>query len=250
MNFIEIKDVVKRYSGHTALDGVTISVPKGCIYGLLGPNGAGKTSLIRIINRITRQDSDEVLLDGRPIVDDDVARIGYLPEDRKRDGIIADLSVRENIILADGTFSKDTDSPQTYHRDIHYLQVPLLARLALGKEHKGAMGYLILGPQVGWMLGDNAVHSESWTPLDRINGRNEQYDLAIKNRFDYGITGGLGCELNPSAGHFLVEGRYYFGLANIFGASKADAFSRSANGAIVGKVTYLLPAIKKKKNAH
>lgn len=162
----------------------------------------------------------------------------------------ANLGWRENIILADGTFSNDTDSPQTYHRDIHYLQVPLLARLALGKEHKGAMGYLVLGPQVGWMLGDNAVHSDAWTPLDRINGRNEQYDLAIKNRFDYGITGGLGCELNTSAGHFLVEGRYYFGLANIFGASKADAFSRSANGAIVGKVTYLLPAIKKKKNAH
>ncbi|MBQ0119567.1 MAG: ATP-binding cassette domain-containing protein [Bacteroidales bacterium] len=95
MNFIEIKDVVKRYSGHTALDGVTISVPKGCIYGLLGPNGAGKTSLIRIINRITRQDSGEVLLDGRPIVDDDVTRIGYLPEER---GLYKKMKVLDQIV--------------------------------------------------------------------------------------------------------------------------------------------------------
>lgn len=95
MNYIEIKDVVKRYSGHTALDGVSLSVPKGCIYGLLGPNGAGKTSLIRIINRITHQDSGEVLLDGRPIVDDDVTTIGYLPEER---GLYKKMKVLDQIV--------------------------------------------------------------------------------------------------------------------------------------------------------
>lgn len=95
MDFIEIKDVVKRYQGHTALAGVSLSVPQGCIYGLLGPNGAGKTSLIRIINRITHQDSGEVLLSGRPIVDDDVTRIGYLPEER---GLYKKMKVREQIV--------------------------------------------------------------------------------------------------------------------------------------------------------
>ncbi|MCQ2287859.1 MAG: ATP-binding cassette domain-containing protein [Muribaculaceae bacterium] len=95
MDFIEIKDVVKRYSGHTALDGVSMNVPQGCIYGLLGPNGAGKTSLIRIINRITHQDSGEVLLDGRPIVDDDVTRIGYLPEER---GLYKKMKVMDQIV--------------------------------------------------------------------------------------------------------------------------------------------------------
>lgn len=95
MNFIEIKDVVKRYSGHTALDGVSLDVPRGCIYGLLGPNGAGKTSLIRIINRITRQDSGEVLIDGRHITDDDVTRIGYLPEER---GLYKKMKVRDQIV--------------------------------------------------------------------------------------------------------------------------------------------------------
>lgn len=80
MNHIEVKDVVKQYDGHVALDHVSLNVPQGCIYGLLGPNGAGKTSLIRIINMITRQDSGEVLLEGHDMVADDVQNIGYLPK--------------------------------------------------------------------------------------------------------------------------------------------------------------------------
>ena len=94
-NFIEIRDVVKQYDGHLALDHVSMNVPQGCIYGLLGPNGAGKTSLIRIINRITHQDSGEVLLDGRAITDDDVAHIGYLPEER---GLYKKMKVGEQIV--------------------------------------------------------------------------------------------------------------------------------------------------------
>ena len=82
MAFIEINDVVKQYKGHMALNHVSLSVPQGCIYGLLGPNGAGKTTLIRIINMITAPDSGTVMLDGKPITAEDVAKIGYLPEER------------------------------------------------------------------------------------------------------------------------------------------------------------------------
>lgn len=95
MSFIEINDVVKQYSGHKALDHVSMSVPEGCIYGLLGPNGAGKTTLIRIINRITHQDSGEVMLGGKPITQDDVAHIGYLPEER---GLYKKMKVGEEIV--------------------------------------------------------------------------------------------------------------------------------------------------------
>ena len=80
--FLETQDVVKRYANHTALNGVSIQVPRGQIFGLLGPNGAGKTTLIRIINLITAADSGNVLFNGRPTSPDDIYDIGYLPEER------------------------------------------------------------------------------------------------------------------------------------------------------------------------
>lgn len=82
MNTIECRDIVKRFGNYTALNSVSIEVPKGQIFGLLGPNGAGKTTLIRIMNQITLPDSGEVLFNGRPIKPDDVYNIGYLPEER------------------------------------------------------------------------------------------------------------------------------------------------------------------------
>lgn len=80
--FIEAQHLVKKFEQHTALNDVSISIPKGQVFGLLGPNGAGKTTFIRIINRITVPDSGRVLFDGRPFESSDVMRIGYLPEER------------------------------------------------------------------------------------------------------------------------------------------------------------------------
>lgn len=82
MNILQIANLTKRYAGHTALDDVSLEVPKGSIYGLLGPNGAGKTTLIRVINRITLPDAGAVTFDGHHITDDDIRHIGYLPEER------------------------------------------------------------------------------------------------------------------------------------------------------------------------
>lgn len=95
MNYIEVKDVVKDYDKHRALDHVSLSVPEGCIYGLLGPNGAGKTSLIRIINQITKPDSGEILLNGEPLKADDVRNMGYLPEER---GLYKKMKVADQIM--------------------------------------------------------------------------------------------------------------------------------------------------------
>ena len=82
MELIKCIDVCKSFGEKTALDHVSVDIPKGKIFGLLGPNGAGKTTLIRIINRITVPGSGHVLFDGRPITQDDVEKIGYLPEER------------------------------------------------------------------------------------------------------------------------------------------------------------------------
>lgn len=93
--FLETKEVVKRYAGHTALNGVSIQVPEGKVFGLLGPNGAGKTTLIRIINRITAPDAGEVYFDGHLSRPDDIYRIGYLPEER---GLYKKMKVGEQAI--------------------------------------------------------------------------------------------------------------------------------------------------------
>lgn len=82
MSLIACQHISKRFGPKVALDDVSLEVPRGRIFGLLGPNGAGKTTLIRIINRILVQNEGVVLFDGRPITREDVARIGYLPEER------------------------------------------------------------------------------------------------------------------------------------------------------------------------
>ena len=82
MGLIKCTDVCKSFGEKVALDHVSVDIPKGKIFGLLGPNGAGKTTLIRIINRITIPNSGTILFDGRPITQDDVEKIGYLPEER------------------------------------------------------------------------------------------------------------------------------------------------------------------------
>ena len=82
MGLITCNDVCKSFGDKVALDHVSVDIPKGKIFGLLGPNGAGKTTLIRIINRITIPNGGSVLFDGRPITQDDVEKIGYLPEER------------------------------------------------------------------------------------------------------------------------------------------------------------------------
>ena len=95
-NILQAEHISKSFTGHKALNDVSLSIPRGSVYGLLGPNGAGKTTFIRIVNRITAPDSGSVLLDGRPITDDDVRRIGYLPEER---GLYKKMKVGEQAIF-------------------------------------------------------------------------------------------------------------------------------------------------------
>ncbi|MBR5484757.1 MAG: ATP-binding cassette domain-containing protein [Alistipes sp.] len=96
MNILQIENLTKRYSNHTALSDVSLEVPRGSVYGLLGPNGAGKSTLIRVINRITLPDAGRVLFDGKPITDEDIYQIGYLPEER---GLYKKMKVGEQALF-------------------------------------------------------------------------------------------------------------------------------------------------------
>lgn len=96
MNSLLVTDTVsKKFGDFTALNGVSIDVPKGSIFGLLGPNGAGKTTLIRIINQITMPDTGKVLLDGSPLEQHHIADIGYMPEER---GLYKSMKVGEQVL--------------------------------------------------------------------------------------------------------------------------------------------------------
>ena len=82
MDILKVENITKAYANHLALNNVSLSVPKGSIYGLLGPNGAGKTTLIRIVNQITGPDSGQVFFNGELLQPKHISRIGYLPEER------------------------------------------------------------------------------------------------------------------------------------------------------------------------
>ena len=92
---LRVENISKKYGDFTALDNVSIEVPKGSIFGLLGPNGAGKTSLIRIVNQITLPDTGHVFLDGEALEQKHIAAIGYLPEER---GLYKSMKVGEQAL--------------------------------------------------------------------------------------------------------------------------------------------------------
>ncbi len=132
-----------------------------------------------------------------------------------------------------------------YTRTMNYVEIPFLAHLAFGKD-RGVQVFLNIGPQIGFLIGDPEKQSGDMEGMleSMPYVETEQHGKAIDNKFDYGITGGLGVELRTRAGNFLVEGRYYFGLADFYASTKKDYFARSANGTITAKITYLFDISK------
>ena len=136
----------------------------------------------------------------------------------------------------------DTTQALAYSRKMSYIQVPFLARLGWGRERSGFQAFFQVGPQIGFFL--NAK-----TQNYRASYVVAQDTMAVENTFDYGIVVGGGLEFsNRHLGHFIIEGRYYYGLGNIYGATKRDYFARSNFGNIVVKCTYLFDIIRTKNS--
>ena len=182
---------------------------------------------------------------------------------------LAQIGWQENILdINDQPVPLHTDETQTlqYARKMSYVQIPVFARLGWGRERKGFQGFFQIGPQVGFFLSEKTdanfdAHDPAFNPgikdgyyspsyryaESRVSDVVAQDTMAVENTFDYGVAAGVGLEFShPKLGHFLIEGRYYYGLGNIYGASKRDYFARSNFGNIVIKFTYLFDIIRTK----
>ena len=142
----------------------------------------------------------------------------------------------------------DDGSNNTYSRTTNYVEIPFLAHIGWGKEDRGLQFFINAGPQLGLYLSDSEHYGFTeeypWDISKRPNNIIEQYGREIENTLEYGIAGGAGLELKTGIGNFIIEGRYFFGLSDMFGNSKADPFGRSANTTITGKISYLIDITK------
>ena len=137
-----------------------------------------------------------------------------------------------------------------------YLQIPVFARMGWGRERRGLQFFIQAGPQMGIFLNEKTEMNFPWdsrTPVytdgsGRTSSVIAQDTMSVENKVDYGIAAGAGIELSLNrVGHFILEGRYYYGLGDIYGNSKRDYFGRSNFANITIKLTYLFD-IKKSRN--
>ncbi|MDD6866485.1 MAG: porin family protein [Prevotella sp.] len=144
-----------------------------------------------------------------------------------------------------------TGLPEEYSRTVNYIQVPLMAHLAWGREQKGFAFFVNLGPQFGIYMSESTKTNFNFSDrnaADRVNPVCAQDTMAVENKFDYGIAAGAGIEFShPKVGHFLLEGRYYYGLGNIYGDSKRDYFGSSNFGTITVKLAYLFDIVRTRR---
>ena len=178
----------------------------------------------------------------------------------------ATIGWKENILdFNDQPVPLHTDPTQNlqFSRKINYLQIPFFARMGWGRERRGMQFFFQIGPQFGIYMNEKTesnfdVRQSDFNPgpadspnpdykykTARVSDVVAQDTMNVENKFDYGIAGGIGLEFShPRVGHFLVEGRYYYGLGNIYGSSKRDYFARSNFGNIVIKFTYLFDIVR------
>ena len=156
---------------------------------------------------------------------------------------------RQPVYYADDTQQLN---PLSYERKMTYVQIPLMARMGWGRERKGFQFFFQVGPQIGVFLSEktstNVVMGKA-TANQRSSQVVAQDTMAVEKKLDYGIAAGLGMEFSHRRlGHFLIEGRYYYGLGDIYGNSKSDYFGRSNFGQIVIKATYLFDLVRTKND--
>lgn len=131
-------------------------------------------------------------------------------------------------------------SGNQFSGSLHYVQLPILLQMGWGRERRGLKFVFEAGPQFGYLLSvSRDFGGGTWDTSNRPNGVVWQYSHDPDHKIEYGITAGLGLELSSKIGHFVLDGRYYFGLGDIYDNSKKGFFTRSANAAIQVRLSYL-----------
>ncbi|MCM1292741.1 MAG: PorT family protein [Bacteroides sp.] len=154
-------------------------------------------------------------------------------------GLIAELKIEQR-----GWKETFDETAFNFSRTLTYIQLPLLTHVYFGSEK--VRGFINLGPSVGYMISSSVSSNFDYmnpatVPDFPIENRHvNQMSMPVKNKFDYGILGGAGVELILKKKHsILLEGRYYYGLGNIFSAKKKDEFSASRGTSIEVTIGYM-----------
>ena len=156
-------------------------------------------------------------------------------------GLIAEVNITQRGWKED--FARDEAPQFQYERKLTYIQIPLLTHIYFGS--KKVKGFFNLGTEAGFMIGDKITANFDYKNLDAIpdfpkgTRTNEQMKMDVENKFDYGIAGGAGVEFFINRRNsLLLEGRYYFGIGNIFKDSKRDFFAASRGSSIEVSLAY------------
>lgn len=139
-----------------------------------------------------------------------------------------------------GWKEKFDDPGQKYSRTINYVELPILTHIYFGSKRFHA--FLNLGPKIGYAISESTESNINGATTSQST--TAQHDLPVQQKFDWGLCGGPGIELRTGIGYFILEGRYYYALGDIFRSRKEDPLPKSAGQVISAKLTYLLPIIK------
>lgn len=166
------------------------------------------------------------------------AGLSFKYAEERHVGLITELNICQR-----GWKEDFEEHPFSYSRTLTYVELPILTHIFFGSQK--FKGFFNLGPVVGYMIGDNIssdfdyAHPDQVTGFPLTNRSTEQMSMDVKNKFDYGITAGAGCEFIIKRRHAIsLEARYYFGLGNIYPSSKKDTFSASRGTSILVTLGY------------
>ncbi|MDR3266496.1 MAG: PorT family protein [Tannerella sp.] len=126
-----------------------------------------------------------------------------------------------------------------YSRSLAYLELPVMTHLYFNLGKRARLIFNV-GPQIGFNIGEKELERVINTTPEQTEESFGYYDLKVQRAFDYGIAMGGGLEIRTGIGYFILEGRYYFGLADVFSNTRSDFFQSSAHQVIGVKLTYLL----------